>query len=74
MVDLDPTSISKKSKKTYTIKKFGPPEVDLGCDYAQVKRGSKTQWVMGSYNYISECLSKVCLLLKVTTFWKEKLP
>ena len=29
---------------------------------------------MGSYTYIKECLSKVCALLKVTTFRKEKLP
>ena len=32
------------------------------------------KWVMGSYNYIKECLSKVCALLKVTSLCKEKLP
>ena len=31
------------------------------------------KWVMGSYNYIKECLSKVCDLLKFTSLRKEKL-
>ena len=30
------------------------------------------KWVMGSYNYIKECLSKVCALLKVKSLRKEK--
>ena len=46
VVALDPTSIFEKFKETYTIKKFGPPKVHLGCDYAQVTKGSKTKWVM----------------------------
>ena len=74
LLSLDPTSIFEKLKKTYTINKFGPPKVHLGCDYTQVTKGSKTKWVMGSYTYIKECLSKVCALLKVTTFRKEKFP
>ena len=32
------------------------------------------KWVMGSYTYVKEYLSKVCALLKVTNLWKEKLP
>ena len=74
VVALDPTSIFEKLKETYTIKKFGPPTVHLGCDYKRVPKGSKNKWVMGSYTYIKECLSKVCALLKFTSVRNEKLP
>ena len=73
MVANNPNRIFKKLKRTYNIKKFGPPIHHLGCDYAQVRKGSKTKWVMGSYNYIKKCLSKVGALLKVTNLQKEKL-
>jgi len=69
-----PARIFEKLQKVYTIKKFGPPVHHLGCDYSQVKRGSKVNWLMGSITYIKECLSKVCALLKVTSLRKEKLP
>ena len=42
LVAVDPTSILKKLKETYTIKSFGPPVVHLGCNYAQVKKGDET--------------------------------
>ena len=42
----------------------------LGCDYVQVKKGSKMKWHMGSYTYVKACLSKVCALLNVTTLRK----
>ena len=74
VVALNPTRIFEKLKETYTIKKFGPPLHHLGYDYTRVTKGSKTKWVMGSYTYIKECLSKVCALLKVTSLRKEKLP
>ena len=73
VVAKNPTRIFEKLKETYTIKKFGPTLHHLGCDYVQVKKGSKTKWVMGSYTYIKECLSKVCALLKVKSLRKEKL-
>ena len=50
----DPSRIFEKLKETYTINKFGPPLHHLGCDYAQVKKGSETKWVMGSYTYVKE--------------------
>ena len=74
VVALNPTSIFEKLKETYTIKKFVPPTVHIGCNYARVTKGSETKEVTGSYTYIKECLSKVCALLKVTIFWKDKLP
>ena len=54
VVSLDPTSIFEKLKETYTVKKFGPHAVHLGCNYAQVTKGSETKWVMGSYTYIKD--------------------
>ena len=69
-----PTRVFEKFQKTYTIKKFVPPLHHLGCNYAQVKKGSKVKWIMGSFAYIKECLSKVCGLLTVTTLRKEKFP
>ena len=74
VVSVEPTSISEKLKDTYTIKALGPPKVHIGCYYSQVKKGDKTRWVMGSTTYITECLRKVCAILKVTTLWKDKLP
>ena len=74
VVALEPTLIFEKLKQTHTMKKFGPPTVHLGCDYARVAKGSETKWVMGSYTYIKECLSKVYALLKVTSSRNEKLP
>ena len=70
VVAKNPTRIFEKLKDTYTIKKFGPLLHHLGCDYAQVKKGSETKWVMASYTYIKECISKVCALLKVTSLRK----
>ena len=69
-VAADPTSILEKLKEIYTIKAFSPPRVHLGCDHAQVKKGATTRWVMGSTTYITECLRKVCNILKVTTLQK----
>ena len=63
VVAVDPTSIIEKLKETYTIKDFGPPKFNLGCDYSQVNKGDITWWVMGSTTYITECLRKVCALL-----------
>ena len=74
LVDVDPSSIFEKLKETYTIKSFGPPVVHLGCNYARDKKGDETLWVMASYTYITECLTKVCALLKVATLRKDKLP
>ena len=74
VVAVEPTPIFDKLKETYTIKAFGLLEVHLVCDYAQVKKGATTWWVMGSTKYIAECLRKVCALLKFTTLRKEKLP
>ena len=74
VVAVDPTSIFEKLKVTYKIKAFGPPVVHLGCDYARVKKGDETCWIMGYYTYITECLGKVYALLKVSTLRKEKLP
>ena len=54
VVAFDPTSIFEKLKETYTIKSFGPPKVHLGCDFAQVKKGVTTRWVMGSTTYNTE--------------------
>ena len=65
-----PTYILDKLKEIYTIKDFGPPKVHLGCDYSQVNKGATNWWVMGSSTYITECLRKVCALLKVTTLRK----
>ena len=48
LVAVDRTSIFEKLKETYTIKSFGPPVVHLGCNYARVKKGGVTLWVMGS--------------------------
>ena len=39
VVALNPTSIFEKLKDTYTIKKFVPPTVHLGCDYVRVTNG-----------------------------------
>ena len=47
VVDSNPTSIFDKFKETNTIKSFRPLKVHIGCDYAQVKKGDTTQWVMG---------------------------
>ena len=66
----DPTSIFEKLKEIYTIKASGPLVVHLGCNYVQVKKADVTRWVMGSTIYITECLRKVCALLKVATFQK----
>ena len=60
-------------KETYKIEAFVPPKVHLGCDYAQVKKGDTTRWVMGSSTYITECLRKVCVLLNITTLRKATL-
>ena len=46
--------IFEKLQETYTIKKFGPSLHYLGCDYAQVKKGSEKKWVMVSYTYVKE--------------------
>ena len=73
VVYIDPTSILESLKETHTIKSFGPPVVHLGCDYTRVKKGDETCWVMGSYTYIAEFLSKVCALLKVATLRKDTL-
>ena len=54
VIAVDPTSIFKKLKETYKIKAFDPPKVHLGCDYAQVKKGVTTRWVMGSTTYNTE--------------------
>ena len=69
-----PARMFEKLQKTYTINKFGPPLHYLGCYYVQVKKCSKVKWHMGSFTYIKECLSKVCVLLNVMTVGKEKLP
>ena len=61
-------------KEIYTIKSFGPSVFHLGRDYALVKKGDVSCWVMGSTTYIAEFLRKVCALLKVATLRKEKLP
>ena len=74
VVAVDPTFIFDNLKETYIINAFGPPKVHIGCDYTQVKKGDKTWWVMGFTTYNTECLRKVCALLKVTNLWKEKLP
>ena len=74
VVDVEPTSIFVNFKETYTINAFGPPEVHLGCNYVQVKKGDTTRWVMGSTTYITECLRKVYALLKVANLRKEKFP
>ena len=71
VVAKNPTRIFEKLKENYTIKKFGPPLHHLGFYYAQVKKGSKKKWVMGSYTYIKECISKVCALLTVTSLRKD---
>ena len=73
VVAVNTTSIFEKLNETYTIKAFVPPKVHLGCDYAQVNKGATTRWVMGISTYITECLRKVCTLLKVTTLQKDKL-
>ena len=73
VVGVEPTSIFKKLKQNYTIEAFRPPKVHLGYDYAQVKRVATTRWVVDSSTYITECLRKVCALLKVTTLRNEKL-
>ena len=52
VVAVNPTSIFDKLKETYTIKALGPPKVNIGCDYAQVKKGATTWWVMGISTYI----------------------
>ena len=57
VVALNLARIFEKLKETYTINKFGPPLHHLGCNYAQVTKGSETKWVMSSYTYIKECLS-----------------
>ena len=67
IVSVEPTSTFDKLKETYTIKAFGLPKVHIGCDYAQVKKGATTRWIMGRYTYITECLMKVCALIKVTS-------
>ena len=74
VVAIEPTYIFEKLKEIYTIKALGPPEVHLGCKYAQFKKVDVTWWVMGSTTYIAEFLRKVCALIKVATLWKEKLP
>ena len=74
VVAVEPNSIFEIFNETYTIKAPGPPVVHLGCNYAQVKNGDVTWWVMGSTTYIAECLRKFCTLLKVATLRKEKLP
>ena len=73
VVAIEPNYIFEKLKETYKIKIFGPPKVYIGCDYAQIKKGATTWWVMGSSTYITEYLRKVCALLKVTKSRKEKL-
>ena len=69
-----PARVLEKLQKTYMINKFGPPLHHLGCDYEQVKKGYNVKWIMSSFTYIKECLSKVCALLNVTTLRKDKLP
>ena len=55
-VGVDPTSIFVNLKETYAIKAFVLPKVHLGCDYAQVKKGATTPWVIGSTTFIKECV------------------
>ena len=42
VVGIDPTSIFEKLNKAYTNKTFGPSKVNLGCYYAQFKKGNTT--------------------------------
>ena len=70
VIDVVPNSIFEKLKDAYTIKPPPPPKVYIGCDYAQVNNSATTRWVMGSTTYITECLRKVCDILKVTTLRK----
>ena len=49
-------------------------KVHLGCDYAHVKVGATNLWVVGSSNYTTESLYKVCALLKFTKLRKERFP
>ena len=74
VVAIDPTYIFTKLKETYNIKAFGAPKFHLGCDYAWVKVGDTTQWVMGSLAYNTENLWEVYMLLKVTNMREYKLP
>ena len=74
VVAIDPTYIFTKFNETYNIKAFVPPKYHLGCDYAWVKVGATTQWVMGSLAYTTENLWEVCMLLKVTNLREYKLP
>ena len=72
-VAVNPTSIFDKLNYTYTINDFGPLEVHLGCEYAQVEKGVTNWWVMGSSTYITEFVRKVYTILNVTTLRKDKL-
>ena len=52
--------------KTYNIKKIGPPEYHLGCDYFQTKgKNGKVQWGISSSTYVKECISKVADILNI---------
>ena len=58
IVAVNTTSIFDQLKDTYTINAFGPPKFHLDCDYAQIKKGATTRWVIGRSTYIKECLRK----------------
>ena len=74
VVDVNPTSIFNKFKETYTIKDFGLPNVHIGCDCSQVKKGDTNKWVMGYSTYAVKALRKVCVLLNIVNLQKEKWP
>ena len=53
-------------RKTYNIKKIGPPEYHLGCDFFQSKgKNGKVKWKIGSATYVEECLAKVTKILNI---------
>ena len=53
-------------RKIYNIKKVGPPEYHLGCDYFQLKgKDGKVNWEIGSSIYVKECIAKVAKILNI---------
>ena len=53
-------------KKTYNIKKVGPPEYHLGCDYFQSEgKNGKVKWEIGISTYVKACVANVAKILNI---------
>ena len=53
-------------KNIYTIKKIGPPEYHIGCDFFQHKsKKGKDKWEIGSFTYVKEYIEKVAKILDI---------